>query len=221
MYYANLSDAAKIGGVGVVETTIRKPIFSESSAPAGAEFGGNVTLEQVMAIGLADRNNWRFNSKFEASVAVALDFFGMPFSFHEKSFSITSGGRTINYSPDFIVANGDSTKILLEPHGSKYIDGRFLSKMNAFMSSPFSSEYYTILVVDVDPSKPNKLYRELGKNGYSLEQICDEMWCLPYRASAGEDSRGYRTNIYTLLRKLKDDEPIAQHERSRVRARLE
>ena len=64
MYYANLSDAAKIGGVGVVETTIRKPIFSESSVPANAEFEGNVTLEQAMAIGLADRNNWRFNSKF-------------------------------------------------------------------------------------------------------------------------------------------------------------
>ena len=205
----------------MVETTIRKPIFSESSVPANAEFEGNVTLEQAMAIGLADRNNWRFNSKFEASVAVALDFFGMPFSFHEKSFSITSGGRTISYSPDFVVANEDGTNVLLEPHGSKYIDKRFLSKMKAFMSSPFSGEYYTILLVDVDPSKPNKLYGELEKNGYALEQICDELWCLPYKASAKEDSRGYRTNIYTLLRKLKEDEPIAQYERSRIRARHE
>jgi hypothetical protein len=205
----------------VVEANIKKLIFSESSAQESAEFEGSVTLEQAMAIGLADRNNWMFNSKFEASVAVALDFFGMSFSFHEKSFSITSGGRTIKYSPDFIVANGDGTKVLLEPHGSAYIDKRFLSKMNAFMSSPFSSEYYTILIVDVDPSKPNRLYRELEKNGYSLEQVCDEMWNLPYKANASEDSRGYRTNIYTLLRKLKDDEPIAQHERSRVRARHE
>ena len=93
--------------------------------------------------------------------------------------------------------------------------------MKAFMSSPFSGEYYTILLVDVDPSKPNRLYRELEKNGYALEQICDELWCLPYKASAKEDSRGYRTNIYTLLRKLKEDEPIAQHERSRIRARHE
>ncbi len=211
----------QIGGVGVVGTTIKKPIFSESSVPANAEFEGSVTLEQVVALDLADRNNWRFNSKFEATVAVALDFFGMPFSFHGKSFSITSGGRTISYSPDFVIPNCDGKKVLLEPHGSKYIDKRFLSKMNAFMSSPFSDEYYTILVVDVDPSKPNRLYAELERSGYALEQICNEVWCLPYKANAKEDSRGYRTNIYTLLRKLKENEPIAQHERSRVRARLE
>ena len=209
-----------MGVVGVVWSGGYDEKFSVSE-DAQEGWKGNITIEDMVALNIADKNNIQFKSKFEASVAVALNFFEIDFSYCAKVFTISQGGNTLHYTPDFILSTYvDGKQVILEPHGSAYIDKRFLSRMRGFINSPFGNEYHVILLTDVEPRRANKLSAELSKNGMLLRDVCDEAWFLPYRRSAeeGPQVRGYRTNIYSLLRNFIEDVPVAQHERSRQKA---
>lgn len=166
-----------------------------------------------MAVNIMEKNNFKFSSNFEANVASALDLMGIGFSCKNLEFGISVDNEKITYTPDFVLREKYNDKItLIEPHGKKYIDKRFIEKMNAFKQSPQSSDYYLIIITDKIPKKPNKLKIELKKYGYKEKDICDDVWYIPYnpvlrlqlQLKNGEGS------IYGLLNKLRRGELSAQ-----------
>ncbi|MEM3841270.1 MAG: hypothetical protein QXN59_01065 [Candidatus Micrarchaeaceae archaeon] len=178
---------------------------------------GDITIEDYVAVSISEKNKFKFESNFEATVAVALNLFGIGFQYCQTQFPIQCNGKEISYTPDFILSMQKNGKtVILEPHGSNYIDKKFIGKMSLFMESNFAKSYYVVLFTDVSPRHSNRLFSELSKEGMGLKDICNEAWFLPYRHEAEDSAKGYKTNVYSLLRKFINDEPIACHEHSRI-----
>lgn len=161
---------------------------------------------ESVAIGIMERDNINFSSRFEANIAATLDIMGINFLYKNTQFSISYKDKTITYTPDFMV-NGmlNGKKILIETHGKRFVDGRFIERMHAFMSNPASSEYYTILITNKIPKKPDKLKKELKKRGYESKDICDEIWHIHYDQATGlQLTLRYESgSLYALLDKLR------------------
>ncbi|MEM0154905.1 MAG: hypothetical protein QW814_03680 [Methanothrix sp.] len=167
-----------------------------------------------MAVNIMEKNKFKFSSKFEANVAAALDLMGIGFSYKNLQFYISNNDEVITYTPDFILecVRNDKTTIL-ETHGKRYIDKRFIEKMSSFKHNPVSANYHLILITDKMPKKPDKLKIELKKYKYSINDICDEVWYIPYNVVLGMQLKlkNEEGSIYGLLNKLKREEPIKHH----------
>ena len=164
-----------------------------------------------MAVNIMEKNKFKFSSTFEANVAAALDLMGIGFAYKGLQFYISSNEEVITYTPDFVLADTYNDKtVLIETHGKKYIDKRFIEKMNSFRHNPVSSPYYLILITDKMPKKPDKLKIELKKYGHSTKDICDEVWYIPYNVVLGLQLqlKNEHGSIYGLLDKLRgEDQP--------------
>jgi hypothetical protein len=172
-----------------------------------------------MAVNIMEKNNFKFSSTFEANVAAALDLMGIGFSCKNLQFEITSNGKAITYTPDFVLTDTYNDKtVLIEPHGKKYINKRFIEKMSSFKRDPISSDYHLILITDKVPKKPNKLKIELKKYGYEAKDICDDVWYIPYNVVLGLQLqlKNEDGSIYALLNSLRKEEPL-QHSAALLR----
>ena len=166
-----------------------------------------------MAVNIMEKNNFKFSSNFEANVASALDLMGIGFSYKNLQFYLRNKEQVITYTPDFVLTDKYKDKaVLIETHGKRYIDKRFIEKMNSFKHNPVSSQYHLILITDKMPKKPDKLKIELKKYKYEAKDICDEVWYIPYNAVLGLQLglKNEEGSIYGLLNKLRRGELSAQ-----------
>lgn len=175
---------------------------------------------ESIAIDIMEKNNFSFSSRFEASIAATLDIMGIGFSFKNTQFAINYRDTPLTYTPDFIIdLTVNEKRVLLEPHGKRYIDGKFIEKMHAFMSSTASSDYYIVLITDKMPKKPDKLKIELKNHKYKKEDICDEVWYIPYNPVTGSqlNLKNESGSIYGLLNKLRDGNENCDREKQMLR----
>lgn len=166
-------------------------------------------LWEQMAVNIMEKNKFKFSSTFEANVAAALDLMGIGFSYKSLQFYLNSNEEVITYTPDFVLTDAYNDKtVLIETHGKRYIDKRFIEKMNSFKHNPVSAQYHLILITDKMPKKPDKLKIELKKYGYGTKDICDEVWYIPYNVVLGMQLqlKNEQGSIYGLLNKLRKEE---------------
>ncbi len=166
-------------------------------------------LWEQMAVNIMEKNKFKFSSQFEANVAAALDLMGIGFSYKNLQFYISSKDEVITYTPDFVLTDSYNDKtVLIETHGKRYIDKRFIEKMNSFKHNPASSPYHLILITDKRPKKPNKLKIELKKYGYDVKDVCDEVWYIPYNVVLGLQLqfKNEESSIYGLLNGLRKED---------------
>jgi hypothetical protein len=169
---------------------------------------------EEIAVMLMDKNKFTFSSRFEASMAAALDIMGIKFSYKNLQFYINSADEAITYTPDFTLeVTRDSKPVIIETHGKRYLDKRFIGKMHSFMESSASKEYYTIIIMDKKPKKPDKLKIELKKYGYEAEDICNEVWRIPYNAELGIQLsiKNDEGSLYTKLNSLRRGENTSKY----------
>ncbi len=161
---------------------------------------------ESIAISITERDNINFSSRFEASIAATLDLMHISFSYKNMKFPIIYNDKKITFTPDFMI-NGtfNGKKILIETHGKRFVDERFIEKMHAFMSDPASSEYYTIIITNKMPKKPDKLKIELKKHGYDSDDICNKVWSIHYNQATGLQLslKNESGSLYTLLDELR------------------
>ncbi len=168
--------------------------------------------EKNLRKAIEEEYGYRFKSNFEASMAVALYSLDIPYTYAQTKFHFTLDNKVITYTPDFVLGmKHENSQILIEPHGSSFINERFITKMNTFMSTRESDLYYTILVTDKRPKKPNKLKIELNRYGYTYNDICDDVWYIPYAVELGVpiSTRTGMGSIFSMLRGLKEREDVS------------
>ena len=177
--------------------------------PAPMEY---LRYEKILRRAIEEECGYRFKSNFEAAMSTALYILNIPYAYEPLKLLFTAGNKVITYTPDFVLGmQHENSKILIETHGSAFIDKEFLQKMDAFMSSSVSDPYYIILVTDKRPKKPNKLKIELNKYGYLWDDICDDVWCIPYALERNMPltaSTGKGT-IFSMLRDLKENKSVS------------
>jgi len=164
---------------------------------------------ESIAVNIMEKNKFTFSSKFEANIAASLGIMGIGFSYQNLKFYIEYDNEIITYTPDFVLQEKkDSKTVLIEPHGKKYMDERFFHKMHAYKENPVSKEYYLILITDKEPKKPDKLKIGLKKYGYRKEDICDELWYIPYNniLDLQLSIKNEHGSIYSKLASLKRSE---------------
>lgn len=163
--------------------------------------------EQILRRTIEEEYGYRFKSNFEASMGIALYTLNVPYTYEETKFYLTLGNKAITYTPDFVLGlQHENSQILIETHGSAFIDEKFLKKMEAFMSSSKSDSYYTILVTDKRPKKPDKLKIELSRYGYTYNDVCNDVWRIPYaiELQVPISTRTGKGSIFSMLRDLKE-----------------
>ncbi len=168
--------------------------------------------EQILRRAIEEECGYRFKSNFEASMGIALYTLSIPYTYVKTKFYFTMGNEVITYTPDFVLGmQHENSQILIETHGSAFMDEKFLKKMEAFMSSGQSDSYYTILVTNKRPKKPNKLKIELSRYGYTYSDICDDVWYIPYAVDLRMpiSTRTGKGSIFSMLRDLKENESVS------------
>ena len=136
---------------------------------------------EEIAVKLMEKKKITFSSKFEANIAATMGVLGIDFHYKGLQFYMEYGDTILTYTPDFVLDERVNGKqVLIEPHGKKYIDKRFIEKMHAFEKSSAGRDYYNIIITDKMPKKPDKFKIELRKYGYKPEDICKEVWSVPY-----------------------------------------
>lgn len=157
---------------------------------------------------MMETKNIIFASQFEANVAVMLNIMNINFSYKNLKFYFNNDDGILTYTPDFILSyKHDNKQILLEPHGKRFVDKKFIEKMSHFKESNVGKEYFLILLVDKMPKRPDKLKIELKKYGYKESDICDMLWRIPYNPRLGVqlNLKNENGSIFGKLNGLKDE----------------
>lgn len=89
----------------------------------------------------------------------------------EKFIAPLSGEwGTFKYEPDFIVTlpnRNSKIKLIVEPHGVKWFDEKFIKKLTAFKNSEYHNTYRTLTMIEKIPKSKARLLKPLHIRGYS------------------------------------------------------
>lgn len=163
---------------------------------------------ESIASEMMETKNIIFASQFEANVAVMLNIMNIDFSYKTLKFYFDHDGNTITYTPDFVLSyKHENRQVLLEPHGKRFVDKRFIENMHRFKESDASKDYCLVLLIDKMPKRPDKLKIELKKYGYKESDICDMLWRVPYNQKLGIqlNLKNENGSVLSKLNRLKDE----------------
>ncbi len=114
-------------------------------------------------------------SNFEKRVSKILDCLDIKYTREPVIFSYEGKNRTLTFKPDFLLENLilNNKKIVIEPHGKRFFDEKFVIKLNKFMNSEEHDKYYLVLVTDGKTDNIEKRIKKRNKK-LGIADICDE-----------------------------------------------